>query len=48
MTDAEKLWSKARTAYELHPEMFTPEKVLNVGERTPQVFLKELGARFGV
>jgi endonuclease III len=47
MTDAEKLWSKARTAYELHPEMFTPEKVLNVGERTLQVFLRELGARFG-
>jgi len=46
MTDAEKLWSKARTAYELYPEMFTPEKVLNVGERTLQVFLRELGARF--
>ena len=25
MTDAEKLWSKARGAYELYPERFTPE-----------------------
>jgi len=47
MTDAEKLWSKARSAYELYPEMFTPEKILDVGERTLQVFLRELGARFG-
>ncbi|MEM3666986.1 MAG: hypothetical protein QW222_07905 [Candidatus Bathyarchaeia archaeon] len=46
MTDAEKLWSKARGAYELYPERFTPEKVLAVSERTLQVFLKRLGARF--
>ena len=26
MTDAEKLWRKARSAYELYPERFTPEK----------------------
>jgi len=47
MTDAEKLWSKAKGAYELYPERFTPEKVLAVSERTLQVFLKRIGARFG-
>jgi len=47
MTDAEKLWSKARSAYELYPEKFTPEKVLAVSERTLEVFVKRLGARFG-
>jgi len=47
MTDAEKLWSKARGAYELHPERFTPEKILAVSERTLQAFLRGIGARFG-
>lgn len=46
MTDAEKLWSKARGAYELYPEMFTPEKILAVSERTLESFLRRLGARF--
>jgi len=47
MTDAEKLWQKARGAYELYPERFTPEKISRVSERTLQVFLRRLGARFG-
>ena len=47
MTDAEKLWRKARGAYELYPERFTPEKVLAVSDRTLQVFVRRLGARFG-
>jgi hypothetical protein len=47
MTDAEKLWRKARGAYELYPERFTPEKVLAVSERTLEVFVRKLGARFG-
>lgn len=46
MTDAEKLWSKARGAYELYPERFTPEKILTVSERTLGMFLRRLGARF--
>lgn len=46
MTDAEKLWQRARGAFELHPERFTPEKVLAVSERSLQVFLRRLGARF--
>lgn len=46
MTDAEKLWSKARGAYELYPERFTPERILAVSERTLEVFLRRLGARF--
>jgi len=28
MTDAERLWQRARRAYELSPERFTPENVL--------------------
>lgn len=47
MTHAEKLWQKARGAYELSPERFTPEKVLALSERTLGCFLKGLGARFG-
>ncbi|MEM2183593.1 MAG: hypothetical protein QXQ62_05645 [Candidatus Bathyarchaeia archaeon] len=43
MTDAEKLWSKARGAYELYPERFTPERILAVSERTLEVFLRRLG-----
>jgi len=46
MTDAEKLWSKARGVYELYPERFTPEKILAISERTLQIFLRGLGARF--
>ncbi|MEM2603599.1 MAG: N-glycosylase/DNA lyase [Candidatus Korarchaeum sp.] len=46
MTDAEKLWSRAREAYELYPERFTLEKILIVNERTLEVFLRRLGARF--
>ena len=47
MTDAEKLWQKARGAYEFYPERFTPGKILAVSEKTLQVFLRRLGARFG-
>ena len=47
MADAEKLWSRARSAYELYPERFTPEKVLAVSEKTLEVFVRRLGARFG-
>jgi hypothetical protein len=46
MTDAEKLWSKARGAYELYPERFTPGKISTVSERTLEAFLRRLGARY--
>jgi len=46
MTDAERLWQRARRAYELSPERFTPEKVLAMSEEELQGFLKRLGARF--
>ncbi|MBS7631453.1 hypothetical protein KEJ47_07770 [Candidatus Bathyarchaeota archaeon] len=46
MTNAEKLWSKARGAYELYPEKFTPEKILEASENSLRVFLRGLGARF--
>jgi len=47
MTDAEKLWRKSRGAYELYPERFTPEKILEVSPRTVETFVRKLGARFG-
>jgi len=47
MTDAEKLWRKSRGAYELYPDMFTPEKILKVSPRTVETFVRKLGARFG-
>jgi len=47
MTDAEKLWRNARGAYELYPERFSPEKILAASDRTLQVFLRRLGARYG-
>ncbi|MEM3400817.1 MAG: hypothetical protein QXP86_01875 [Nitrososphaerota archaeon] len=46
MTGAEKLWRKARGAYELYPERFTPRKILAVSERSLSVFLRRLGARY--
>jgi hypothetical protein len=46
MVDAEKLWKKSRGAYELHPERFTPEKILKVSERSVELFVKSLGARY--
>jgi len=46
MTDAEKLWRRLRGAYELSPEMFTPEKILKVSPTTVEDFVKNLGARF--
>jgi endonuclease III len=39
--------AEPRGAYELYPERFTPEKILKVSDRTLQVFLRRLGARFG-
>lgn len=46
MTDAERLWQRAREAYEQHPEIFTPEKILEINEKELALFLKNLGARF--
>lgn len=46
MVDAEKLWKKSRGAYELHPERFTPEKILKASQRSVEIFVKRLGARY--
>lgn len=46
MVDAEKLWKKSRGAYELHPERFTSEKILKVSQRSVELFVKKLGARY--
>jgi endonuclease III len=46
MVDAERLWKKSRGAYELHPERFTPEKVMKARQRSVEVFVKKLGARY--
>jgi len=46
MTDAEKLWKKARGMYELYPERFTPKKILEVSQGTVESYTKKLGARF--
>jgi len=46
MVDAEKLWKKSRGAHELNPEWFTPEKILKVSQRSVELFVKKLGARF--
>jgi endonuclease III len=46
MVDAEKLWKKSRGAYELYPERFTPEKILKVSQRSVELFVKQLGARY--
>jgi endonuclease III len=46
MVDAEKLWKKSRGAFELHPERFTPEKILKVSQRSVELFVKRLGARY--
>jgi len=46
MTDAEKLWKKARGMYELHPERFTPEKIIEVSQGSVELYTKKLGARF--
>lgn len=46
MTDAERLWQRTREAYEQHPEIFTPEKILEINEKELALFLKNLGARF--
>jgi len=47
MTDAERLWKKSRGAYELYPERFKPEKILKVSPKTVEIFVRNLGARFG-
>jgi endonuclease III len=46
MTDAVRLWKRARGAYELYPERFTPEKILKASSRTVETFVKKLGARY--
>lgn len=46
MTDAVKLWERSRGAYELYPERFTPEEILNLSPRTIENTVKGLGARF--
>jgi endonuclease III len=46
MTDAVKLWERSRGAYELHPERFTPEKILKASPRSVEVFVRKLGARY--
>ena len=46
MTDAEKLWKKARGAYELYPKRFTPKKILQFSDNTVKTFVRRLGARF--
>jgi hypothetical protein len=46
MTDAVKLWKRSKGAYELHPEYFTPDKILKVSPRTVENFVKKLGARY--
>ena len=47
MTNAEKLWNKARGACKLYPERFTPEKIFAVSDKTLEVFVRRLGLRFG-
>jgi len=46
MTDAEKLWKKARGMYELYPERFKPKKILELSQRSVESIVKKLGARF--
>ncbi len=46
MVDAEKLWRRARELYERDPSLFTPERVLAMGEEELARALKQLGARF--
>ena len=46
MTDAEKLWKRSRSTYELYPERFTPEEILKLSPRTVETVVKSLGARF--
>jgi len=46
MVDAEKLWRRARELYERDPTLFTPERVLAMGEEELARALKRLGARF--
>lgn len=46
MTDAVKLWERSRGAYELHPERFTPEKILKASPRSVEIFVRRLGARY--
>lgn len=46
MIDAEKLWKRSRGAYELYPERFTPETILEISPRTVENIVKGLGARF--
>jgi len=46
MTDAVKLWEKARGAYGLYPERFNPGVILGLGQRTMTSFLRKLGARY--
>ncbi len=46
MTNAEKLWKNSRGAYELHPERFTPAKILKASPKSVETFVRHLGARF--
>jgi len=45
-TDAHRLWSRSRTQYEKHPEMFEPEVILNTPDEQLREFVQSLGARF--
>jgi hypothetical protein len=47
MTNAEKLWNKARGACELYLERVKPEKIFAVSDKTLEVFVRRLGLRFG-
>jgi endonuclease III len=46
MTDAVKLWKRSREAYELSPERFTPQEILNEDQISVEGFVKKLGARY--
>jgi endonuclease III len=46
MVDAENLWRKSREQCELYPECFTPGKILEARQRSVEIFVKRLGARY--
>jgi len=48
MTDAEKLWQRSRGAYELHPERFTPERILKASPRGVEVFVIRMLRKHGL
>jgi len=45
MIDSAQLWKKARGAYALFPDRFTPERILKSGPKNMETFVKFLGAR---